>query len=160
MTDPLLASAREVLRRTRADMRASIEGIPPDALNWRPAGNDTNSIAVLATHSLTSTRWWLSVAVDAPIPDRDRPTEFEASARDAGELLALTGGLFEDCLSLVDGSRTVDWAAVRSDPDAEQDQQFPAAWAVLHALQHIREHEGQMSLTRQLWERRAAERHA
>lgn len=158
--DPLLASARDLLRRTRDDMRTSIQDLPADALNWRPAGNDTNSIAVLAFHSLTSTRWWLSVAVDAPLPDRDRPTEFEASARDAGELLALTDGLFEDCLSLVDKSRTVDWAALRSDRDAGQDHKFSAAWALLHALQHIREHEGQMSLTRQLWEQRLAEPHA
>src|SRR3990172_3015780 len=114
MPDPILTSARDLLRRARADMRAAIEGLPPDALNWRPAGDDTNSIAAMANHSLTSPPWWLSVAVDEPPPERDRDSEFEASARDAGELLAFTDGLFEDCLSLVDKSRSVDWSSLRS----------------------------------------------
>jgi len=156
MPDPFLTSAREVIRRSHGDMRAAIEGLPADALNWRPAGDDTNSIAVLATHSLTSTRWWLSVAVDEPPPERDRDSEFEASARDAGELLALVDGLFEECLSLVDKSRSVDWSALRSQGDPDTDIHLFAAWALLHALEHLREHVGQMSLTRQLWEARAA----
>src|SRR3990172_1831118 len=105
MPDPLLTSARDLLRRALDDTRAAVEGLPADALNWRPAGDDTNSIAAMATHSLTSTRWWLSVAVDAPPPDRDRDSEFEASARDAGELLAFVDRMFEECLSLVDKSR-------------------------------------------------------
>ncbi|MDO8611412.1 MAG: DinB family protein [Dehalococcoidia bacterium] len=156
MPDPFLTSARDLLRRARDDTRAAIEGLPPDALNWRPAGDDTNSIAVLVTHSLTSTRWWLSVAVDEPPPERDRDSEFEASARDAGELLALVDGLFEECLSLVDKSRSVDWSALRSQGDPGRDTPLFAAWALLHALEHLREHVGQMSLTRQMWEQRPA----
>ena len=156
MPDPFLTSARDLLRRARDDMRAAIEGLPADALNWRPAGDDTNSIAVLATHSLTSTREWLSAAVGEPPPERDRDSEFEASARDAGELLALADSLFEECLSLVDKSRTVDWAALRSQWDPDTGVQLLAAWALLHALGHLREHLGQMLLTRQLWEAQAA----
>ena len=152
MPDPILTSARDLLRRNRDDMRTAIEGLPADALNWRPAGDDTNSIAVLATHSLTSTRWWLSVAVDAPLPDRDRPTEFDFTAHDSGELLAFVDGLFEECLSLSDSSRTVDWSALRSQGDPDTDIHLFAAWALLHALEHLREHVGQISLTRQLWE--------
>src|SRR3972149_2702921 len=76
MPDPILTSARDLLRRARDDMRAAIDGLPPDALNWRPAGADTNSIAAMANHALTSARTWLSVAVDAPLPPpppRPRP---------------------------------------------------------------------------------------
>src|SRR3990172_3656004 len=87
MPDPILTSARDLLRRAQADMRAAIDGLPPDALNWRPAGRDTNSIAAMANHSLTSARTWLSVAVAAPLPDRDRPTEFEFTTPDSAHLL-------------------------------------------------------------------------
>jgi len=154
--DPILTSARDALRRSRDDTRAAIDGLPPDALNWRPAGDDTSSIAAIANHALTSTRQWLCVAVDAPLPDRDRPTEFEYTSRDAAELLAFVDGLFEDCLSLADKSREVDWGALRKHWDPGRDFELLAAWALLHALEHLREHVGQMALTRQLWERRPA----
>src|SRR3990172_9357335 len=155
-TDPLLTSARDAPRRNRDDTPPPIEGLPPDALNWRPAGDDTNSIAVLATHSLTSTRWWLSVAVDEPLPDRDRDSEFEALARYPTELLVFAERLFADCLALVDESRTVDWSALRRQWDQDTGTQLSAAWALLHAVEHLREHVGQMALTRQLWEARPA----
>ena len=156
MPDPFLTSARDLLRRARDDVRAAIEGLPPDALNWRPAGPDTNSIAAMANHALRSTRHWLCVAVGEPLPKRDRPTEFEHAARDGGELLAFVDATFEDCLTLAGKSRTVDWCALRSQWDPDTGIQLFAAWALLHAVQHLREHVGQMALTRQLWEARAA----
>ncbi|MEX0800233.1 MAG: DinB family protein [Dehalococcoidia bacterium] len=154
--DPLLASAHDLLRRTRDDMRVSIQGLPAEALNWRPVGDDTNSIAVLAYHSLTSTITWLSVAVDEPPPGRDRDSDFDFAAGDDSRLLAFVDESVERCLDLVDRSRAVDWAAVRNHWDPARDIKLAAAWAFVHALEHLREHEGQMSLTRQLWEQRSA----
>ena len=37
-------------------------------------------------------------------------------------------------------------------PNPDDDMKVPAAWALLHAIEHLREHVGQMQLTRQLWE--------
>ena len=153
--DPILTSAREVLRRSRDEMRDAVKGLPADALNWRPVPDDTNSIAVLAVHSLSSTRMWLSIAVGESPPDRDRASEFAVSAGDSAELLSSVGRLTEACLSLVDDSRTVDWSALRDaqgPPGSGEDTQVFAAWALLHALEHLREHVGQISLTRQLWD--------
>ena len=155
MADPLLTSARAVLRTTHEDMRRSIEGLSPDALNWRPAPQDTNSIAVLAHHSLKSTITWLSVTVDEPRPDRHRDSEFDFTTTGADELLAFLDESFERCLALVDKSRTVDWSALRRHWNPDQGPKVFAAWALVHALEHLREHEGQMSLTRQLWEQSA-----
>ena len=154
MPDPILTSARDLLRRARDDLRAAIEGLPPDALNWRPAADGTNSIAAMANHAVTSARTWLSVAVAAPLPDRDRPTEFQFEAASATDLLAFTDGLFEECLSLIDSSRTVDWAALRQHWDPGREIELFPAWALLHALEHLREHAGQIFLTRRLWEQK------
>ncbi len=156
--DPLLTSARAVLRAAHDDMRAAIDGLPTDALNWRPTHKDTNSIAVLAIHSLTSTRHWLCVAVDEPLPSRDRDTEFEATARKPAELLHFVDTATAVCLSLVDKDRVVDWSALRHHWDPGRDDKLFAAWALLHALEHLREHVGQISLTRQLWEQRESPR--
>src|SRR5262245_21683618 len=45
--DPFVIAAREALDDALGDVRASIEGASAEALNWRPAGHETNSIAVL-----------------------------------------------------------------------------------------------------------------
>ncbi len=158
MPDPILTSARAVLRAARDDIHAAIDGLPTDALNWRPTPEDTNSIAVLAIHSLTSTRTWLAVAVDEPLPSRDRDAEFEATARTPAELLHFVDSATAVCLDLVSKERTVDWSALRRHWAQEQDVQPLAAWALLHALEHLREHVGQISLTRQLWEQRESRR--
>ena len=154
MPDPLLTSARAVLRAARDDMRAAIDGLPTDALNWRPTPEDTNPIAVLAIHSLTSTRHWLSVAVDEPLPSRDRDAEFEATTRKPAELLHFVDSATAVCLSLIDKDRVVDWSALRDHWDPGRDDKLFAAWALLPALEHLREHVGQLALTRQLWQQR------
>ena len=157
--DPLLAAAANTVRRTLAEMRETVAEFPPEALDWKPAGDDTNSIAVLTTHSLHSTRSWLCTALDEPLPDRDRDSEFRVAAGDRDPLLNVFDQLSGECVSLLDAPREVDWSAVRrthTRPDASDEIQVPAAWALLHAIEHLREHLGQMQLTRQLWDRRNA----
>ena len=72
MPDPILIASQHILKTAVDDLRGSVDSASADALNWRPAGDDTNSLAVLAVHSMTSTRSWFSVAVAAPLPERDR----------------------------------------------------------------------------------------
>jgi hypothetical protein len=66
MPDATLASAAFVLKDDIAELRAAVDGLPDEALNWKPAGADTNSVAVLVTHVLHSTRSWISTAVGRP----------------------------------------------------------------------------------------------
>lgn len=150
--DPFVASARYVLKQSVEDLRRSLDGLEADALNWRPAA-DTVSIAVLAVHVLSSTRWWLSVATGVDLPDRDRDSEFVASAASGDSLRAWFEDMARQCDALLDTREPIDWSAQRR-PDPDDAQEASAAFALLHALQHLREHEGQMSLTRQLWEGR------
>ncbi len=153
MTDPMVAAARHLFDQSAAEMRASIEGTSSEALNWRPAGEETNSIAVLAVHSLHSTRWWLSVAVGEPEPERDRDSEFAASTEDDSALLAFCDSMTTDCRALLSIEEPVDWShqltttREQGDPDS-----LTAGWALLHAMEHLREHVSHLQLTRQLWE--------
>jgi len=157
-TDPFIAAARYIVDESLADMRKSLDGLPAEALNWRPAGDESNSVAVLTTHVMHSTRSWLSVAVGAPLPDRDRASEFRASANDPGALLSFLDDMSADCLELLAPREGIDWAALRKTHtrpgDAPED--VPAAFALVHAVEHLREHMAHLSLTRQLWENRNA----
>lgn len=170
--DPILSAAQDVLTLALTEMRRCLEGASPDSLDWRPGGGDTNSLAVLAVHSLGSTRAWLSRATGAPPPPRNRDAEFAVTAADAASLLALFDEIARDCTALLDRPMAVDWSAILVDiergPQGMRLRTTPtppgrgspaavlAGWALIHALEHLREHEGQMFLTRQLWDQRAA----
>ena len=156
-TDPLLASARYLVGESFEELRSSIEGLPIQALNWRPAGDATNSIAALATHTVHATRLWLSMAMGAPLPERDRDAEFREYVDDSAGLLRLVDEFSEDSLTVLRSAETVDWAAMRKTHGRGGDSppEVPAAFALIHATEHLRGHVDQMSLTRQLWEQRA-----
>jgi hypothetical protein len=158
--DPILTAARHVLTRSLEEMRHGIAGASPEALNWRPGGEGTNSPAVLVVHALSSTRSWLSVATGAPLPDRDRDTEFLATTTNEASLLSFFDAMGLECGALLEPAAPIDWSAMRrthARPSPDQPEQVSAAWALLHALEHLREHEGQLFLTRQLWDQRKSE---
>ena len=154
MPDPTIEAAQALLDTSLTEMRAAIFGLPPEAVDWRPAGEETNSLVVLTVHALHSTRWWLSVALEAPEPERDRPSEFRASAASAEELLVFFDPMAADCRTLLEGDPAFDPGSVRADTRTDDDT-GTRGWALLHALEHLREHVAHASLTRQLWELRA-----
>jgi hypothetical protein len=159
MPDAMLASAAYVLKDDFAELRAAVDGLPDEALNWRPGGEDTNSVAVLVTHVLHSTRSWISTAVGAPLPDRDRDAEFRVTAERTPELLSLLDGLGVQILALLNDAGEIDWAANRKThmrPDPTLPDYVPASFALLHAIEHFGQHVAHVSLTRQLWESRNA----
>ena len=158
MTDPVLESARELVDEALVELRSSIEGLPVEALNWRPTDDETNSLAVLATHTLYATRMWLSLAMGAPLPDRDRDSEFRASADDAASLLRLVDKLSEDCRVVLRSTDEVDWAAMRETRGRGGDAppEVTAAYALIHPTEHLRGHVDQMALMRHLWQQHQA----
>ena len=155
MTDPITPSARLVLKESLGELRAAVEGVPAEALNWRPAGEETNSMAALAIHVLHGTRSWLSVAVaGTELGGRDRSSEFLATEDDPGALSRLVDEMSAECALLLRDAGEVDWSAMRKIDALAWDsdvREVPAAWAILHALEHLGQHVAHASLTRQLW---------
>jgi uncharacterized damage-inducible protein DinB len=159
MPDAMLASAAFVLKQDFEELHAAIDGLPDEALNWKPAGEDTNTVAVLVTHVLHSTRSWISTAVAAPLPDRDRDSEFRVAAGRMADLLALLDDFGAQILALVNNAGDIDWAANRKAhmrPSPDLPDYVPASFALLHAIEHFGQHVAHVSLTRQLWEQRAS----
>jgi uncharacterized damage-inducible protein DinB len=162
MTDTFLTSVRFVVQEDLKDLREGIDGLPGEALDWKPAGADTNSIAVLVTHVLHSTRSWLSVAVGVPLPERDRESEFRVKSDDPAAITDFVHDFSRQILAIIDNAGEVDWSATRQTHPrpstarpGDTPEQVPASWAVLHAIEHLREHIAQVGLTRQLWGARA-----
>jgi uncharacterized damage-inducible protein DinB len=147
MSDPFLTAAGTIFSDTLAEMRVAIEGASPKQLNTKPGGEETNSITVLAVHAMRSTRAWLSFVRSVPAPARVRDEEFVATTPDAGALLALVAGLDRDCTALLDPGATIDWSSERAISSGEI---VTTAWALMHAIEHLREHMGQIALTRQV----------
>lgn len=152
MTDPTIAAARDILGDSLDELRKALDGCSSEALNRLPAGEGTNALAVIATHALGSTRSWLSLAVGAPLPDRDRDAEFLVTVDDAGAFLTDVDERSDACRTLLATEEPFDAARVGTAPwrTYGSDEPVTAAWALLHALEHLREHVGHAQLTRQL----------
>lgn len=157
MPDPTIVAARELLDECLASLREAIEGAPAETLNQRPVGNDTNSLAVIATHAIYSTRSWLSLAMGAELPPRDRPAEFRTVTAGADELLSSVDAVGRECRSLLSNDASFDPARQRTPTwrsgSDNANEPATAAWALIHAIAHLREHVAHAQLTRQFLDR-------
>jgi uncharacterized damage-inducible protein DinB len=152
VTDHILESARHLVGKSLKELRASVDGLPAEALNWRPTP-ETNSVAVLIAHTMGATRLWLRMAMGLPLPERDRDSEFRATFGDPSELLRFVDEMARDCTAALDSTDSVDWSAMRETAGRGGDAppQVAAAYALIHVTEHLRGHVDQISLVRQLW---------
>jgi uncharacterized damage-inducible protein DinB len=148
-SDPTIDAVREVLDESLDELRRGIQGLSVDELNARPAEGETNSIAVIVTHALGATRSWLSLAVGAPLPERDRDAEFRTVA-DEG-FASWTEDAIGRCLAILDGAT---YDAERTGIPAWNprlaEEPRSAGYSVAHALAHLGEHVGHLHMTREL----------
>jgi DinB superfamily len=152
MTEPTIQAATTILDASLTAMRPTIEGLEADALNWRP-GDETNTIAVLVTHAMSSTPWWLSLAMGVELPVRDRPAEFLATTDRPEDLLAWFDERSAQCRSILDSEAPFDRAPVRVPPSGWSGPPgpFTAEWVLFFGLGHLQEHVAHAQLTKQLW---------
>ncbi len=157
MSDPTITAAREIVEESIEGIRGAIAGLTADALNWRPSEEGTNPIAVLAVHAMRSTRSWLAVATGAPLPGRDRDAEFRTVVADPRELLEAVDRLATDCRALLTTEDAFEPGTMREShfrASSGRAEIVSGAWALLHAVEHLREHMGHAQLTRRLWDQR------
>ena len=142
----------------RGQVRDLIADLPAEALNWRPLeGDETNSLAVLATHIAGAEHFWIAEVIGGRPPTRDRDAEFATQASDASELVRL----LEDTGA---ETREVFATLTEADPSGPSGQSLdgtrqargrtiPVSWCILHVIDHTALHLGHMQLTYQLWNR-------
>lgn len=129
-----------------------INGLSPEQLDW-VAGDDMNSLCVLAIHVTQAERYWVGLALGDLI-DRDRPSEFTAQGYSHDELVARFKGNTDYYKTAFESAKinTLDETAqVLLFP--ENPWECTRGWALLHALDHTAEHLGHVGMTRQLLDR-------
>lgn len=144
-----------ILATLADDILAELAAVPPEALNWRPPIADTNSMVVLATHTVGAGEWLiLHLACGQPM-NRDRGAEFRAEG-DLEPLRARYAAWIDNARAAVAALPDSELSLVRRFNSSSGPQERTVAWCLLHALDHTANHLGHIQLTRQLWERERA----
>ena len=131
-----------------AQMTAIVEDLGDELVNRRPPFRDTNSAYVILTHCLGVMEYWGGATVAERPIQRDRAAEFTASG-DVAALLRRTEQarrrLQEDLVGLDTAAPPVN---VRPDPDDPVPYTERKGAVLLHLLEELFQHCGQMELTR------------
>ncbi|MFN2220950.1 MAG: DinB family protein [Candidatus Promineifilaceae bacterium] len=147
--DPFFKDFYDRLSELHHELAGTVEGLPAEALDWQP-GPETNSLAVLLTHTAGSERYWIGEVVGEEPAGRERAEEFETLGRSAEELQDLLN------LALAHSRQTLSRLSLDNLAEARlislQGRSCTVAWALLHALEHTAQHMGHAQLTRQMWE--------
>lgn len=136
--------------------RDALQGLPDDALLWKPAAS-ANSLAVLAVHTVTATRFFLKcgcgqVGSIAEYRRTERAEAFQTSSATVAGLLAAFDALAREAETILAAGDERHLLLTVSWPDA--DPPVPSrtgAGSLFAAVGHLREHVGQAQLTRDLW---------
>lgn len=143
--DYVVATLLDRVKWVNSTLQEEVAGLTPEQLAYVPAP-ETNSIAVLVTHTLGSERHSWSV-VAGKGSDRDRPAEFAATGLTAEELIDdidRTDRLIEELAPLVD----------RAALERLWERPGRESWTGIHWLitnfGHAREHLAHLQLTKQL----------
>jgi uncharacterized damage-inducible protein DinB len=157
--DAGVAAIQDQLDDVWASLLAAVRDIDDDLLQWSP-GPEFSSIAMLLRHLAGSERWWIGEVIGGIPAHRVRDSEFvhdrPARAdvlRAVDESRALTrrvlGGVrVQDLAAPVGGS------ARRLSSETRPDKY----WALLHYLEHLGYHRGQILMLRNLGRAAAAGR--
>ncbi len=150
--DPFIAACRSIYEVCTDEVRTSLTGLGAEGLSWRPGSADANSAAVIAHHALGSTRDWVCISLGLPRPVRSRAEEFATAFASEETALALVDELLNSTLGAFDAVNAVDWLEVVPTVEQPGNPVTTRAYCLVHAIEHLREHTAQLSLTRQLWD--------
>jgi uncharacterized damage-inducible protein DinB len=139
------------LRELQDQVKNLLEGLPQEALDWRPIQEEgelaTNSLAAIITHLAGSETFFMKEIIGRKPIQRDREAEFVTRGVNASALkekMDAAAKSAEEVLSpLTDGQL--------GEERKLRDRMVTVRWAILHVIEHTGQHLGHMQLTRQLW---------
>ncbi len=137
--------------RLRKEIKTVLEGLPTEALDWRPIEEEgelaTNSIAVMLAHVAGSEAFFIKEIIGQQKIQRDRPAEFATRGVSLKELNAR----LEAAAKVTETALTALTPAQLEEPRKFREESVTVRWAIVLLIEHIAMHVGHMQLTRQLW---------
>jgi hypothetical protein len=130
------------------EMAGIVEQLGDDLANRRPPFRDANSPYAILTHCLGVMEYWGGATVAERPVQRDRAAEFAATG-DVGRLLWRTEQArrrLRDDIAALDAAAPP--AGVRPDPDEPVPYAETKGSVLLHILEELFQHLGQMEITR------------
>ena len=147
--DPVLGRLIDHFDRLHEACKSQFAGLDSQALDWSP-GEGMNSIAVLATHTAGSEKFWIGDIVMREPSGRNREAEFTVTGTDAAGLAALLDASLAHVRGALERLSLKDLSEPRTSP--LDGVTYDIAWSIAQSLQHTALHLGHMQLTRQLLE--------
>ena len=132
------------------EMAAIVEGLGDALANRRPPFRDANSAFALLTHCLGVMEYWGGATVAERPVRRDRAAEFTATGEVAGLLwrTELARRRLREDIAGLDASAGP--AGVRPNPDDPVPYAETKGAVLLHILEELYQHLGQMEITRDM----------
>lgn len=127
---------------------ACCEGLDEAGINWKPDAPDTNSIYVLATHTMGNVRQNVLAVLGDQEDQRDRDTEFIAAGDSAAELQRQWAELKPQVQETLARLGTKDLERVHAHPRRGT---MTGQQVLMLAATHAGEHAGQAELTRDIY---------
>jgi hypothetical protein len=148
-------AALTVTRESFAMMRQALDGLPPEALDWTPVAN-ANSIAVLVDHSVTATRFWMDAGSGrvrslADYRAGERADSFQVAGATASDLQHSIDNYLAELAAALGSATPGDLERIAAWPDLPDAPRASGHECLQRAIGHLREHVGQVQLTRDLW---------
>ena len=151
------AGALQVTRESLAFLRAAVDEVPQEALDWRPLPT-ASSLTVLVAHSLTATRFFLragSGEVGSLVEYRanERAEAFRSSGINKAELLKMIANFDLEAATIL-GEGTEAHLSATIEMPSNDGLPIPTrngAGTLMAAIGHLREHVGHAQLMHDLW---------
>ncbi len=148
----MLSEVAEYLKSVesrRAKIFQTLESAPPDSWNWTPTNDETNSLFVLATHCIGSEHGWIFEILGRGEKTRNRSAEFLVKGNALEDLRAEYERVGNETREILLALTNEELLTTRS---RESHGEVSVRWIILHVIEHLSEHLGQMELTKQIWE--------
>jgi uncharacterized damage-inducible protein DinB len=138
-------------------MLAIATGLGDDLVNVRPALEGANSAYVVLFHCVGMTDWWVGRHIAGRDVTRDRDAEFTATGTVADLAAAIPAVRERYRADLAGADLDAPIVDAGRYPEDSAARRWSKGAALLHVVEELAQHHGQMELTRDLLTRRTGE---